>query len=72
MRSPLISTAAGARAGRWFAGRRSDLSDTTDMICWGTTTVDTGLSVRIELDYLGSPCLIIGEPDDADDGRVQR
>jgi hypothetical protein len=37
------------------------ICDTTDMICWGTTTVDPTLSVRIiELEYMGTPCVLAG------------
>lgn len=36
--------------------------DPSDMICWGTTSVDPALTTRIELDYLGVPCTITGSP----------
>lgn len=36
--------------------------DGADMICWGRTTVDAGLSVRVELNYLDTPCVIVGSP----------
>lgn len=36
--------------------------DTSDMICWGATTVDPALTTRIDLEYQGVPCVIAGSP----------
>ena len=36
--------------------------DPEDRICWGSTTVDAALMTRIELEYVGIPCVIAGSP----------
>lgn len=38
--------------------------DEADQICWGPTTVGPWLNTRVELTYLGIPCVITGSPVD--------
>ena len=38
--------------------------DEAEQICWGPTTVGSWLNTRVELTYLGVPCVIIGSPID--------